>query len=347
MSLLEVHDLRVAYDVRDAHGRAARLRAVDGVSLAVEPGESVGVVGESGCGKTTLGQAVLRLVPIASGRVVFDGEDVSALRGANLKRFRRRAQMVFQDPFGSLNPRLSVGGAIEEVLAVHRLAPRRDRRSRARDLFRQVGLDPVYVDRYPHEFSGGQRQRIGIARALALDPALIIADEPVSALDVSVQVQILNLMKDLQSQRGLAYLFIAHDLAVVRYMCRRILVMYLGVVMESGGGDELFRRPAHPYTEALISAVPDVDRGLEGGDSRRIILKGDVPSAMQVPSGCRFHPRCPRAEAICASQAPEPREVSPGHRSACHFAERLFASSAGAATGTGRDAAGSPPPAAR
>ena len=303
------------------------VRAVDGVTMGVARGESVGLVGESGCGKSTLGRAILKLEKITSGVVLFEGEDVSALKGERLRHLRRRAQMVFQDPFGSLNPRLSVGHAITEVLKVHGAGRSAERWARAAELFRAVGLDESYLRRYPHEFSGGQRQRIGIARALAVKPALLIADEPVSALDVSVQVQILNLMKDLRKAMDLSYLFVAHDLAVVRYVCDRILVMYLGRIVESAPADGLYRRPAHPYTEALLSAVPDVDKGLrsrKGKGGGRIVLKGDIPSATKVIPGCPFHPRCPRAQGRCRQEEPPLREVAPGRLSACHFAEDLL-----------------------
>ncbi len=323
MPLLEVNNLKVYFKV--PHG-TKELRAVDGVTFFVEKGESVGLVGESGCGKTTVGNAVIGLVPTLEGTVLFDGGSTTGLRGKRLKFFRRRAQMVFQDPFGSLNPRMSVGSAISEVLKVHGLAGDRKKRAcRVAELLKAVGLESEYASRYPHEFSGGQRQRIGIARALALNPSLIIADEPVSALDVSVQVQILNLMKNLQKERNLAYLFIAHDLAVVRYMCDRILVMYLGKIVESATADELFLHPAHPYTEALLSAVPDVDKGLRGrkGGARRIVLKGDVPSPVERIPGCPFHPRCHRARDICREKAPETKAVGAGHVSVCHFAEKM------------------------
>ena len=322
--LLEVRDLQVYF------GQAKRpVRAVDGVSFTVGQGESVGLVGESGCGKSTLGRAILRLEKIHSGQILFDGVDVASLKGRALKAFRKRMQMIFQDPYGSLNPRMSVGGALEEVLQVHRLGRRADRKEKTAELFKSVGLDPAYLRRYPHEFSGGQRQRIGIARALSLEPSLIVADEPVSALDVSVQVQILNLMKDLQQKFNLAYLFVAHDLAVVRYVCNRIMVMYLGRMVETSGADDLYWHPAHPYTEALLSAVPDVDKGLRtrAQKQKRIVLKGDVPSAAQVIPGCPFHPRCPRARTICSAEVPDLRMVGDGRKSACHFAEEVMKSS--------------------
>ncbi|MBI2437274.1 MAG: ABC transporter ATP-binding protein [Lentisphaerae bacterium] len=319
MSLLEITDLQVRF--KAGHGR--EVRAVDGVSLTVAQGESVGLVGESGCGKTTLGNAVVRLAPAKQGQILFENQDVLALGRRDLFRYRRRAQMIFQDPYGSLNPRLAVGAAIEECLAVHRLGRRDERRQRVRDLLQTVGLEPDYAERYPHEFSGGQRQRVGIARALALDPIFIVADEPVSALDVSVQAQILNLLKDLQLSRGLAYLFIAHDLAVVRYMCERVLVMYFGRIVEAAEADELFAHPAHPYTRALLNAVPDIDRGLRAARERSTVAQGEVPSVTASVEGCSFHPRCPYAEELCRRQAPEERELGPGHSSRCHFAGKL------------------------
>ena len=319
--IVEVRDVRVYYGAR-----RRPLRAVDGVSLTIGHGESVGLVGESGCGKSTLGRAILRLEPLHSGQILYEGADVTKLSGRRLKEFRRKAQMIFQDPFGSLNPRMSVGQAIEEVLLVHGERDAEARRGRVAELFRAVGLDPAYQRRYPHEFSGGQRQRIGIARALAVNPALLIADEPVSALDVSVQVQILNLMKDLKQAMNLSYLFVAHDLAVVRYVSDRIVVMYLGKVVESALSSALYTRAAHPYTEALLSAVPDVDRGLKArrGQSNRIVLKGDIPSATQTVPGCPFHPRCHRAQARCGKEIPALREIGDGRQSACHFAEEVL-----------------------
>jgi len=320
MPLLEINNLHVRFSA--GHGR--EVRAVNGVSLAVEHGESVGLVGESGCGKSTLGNAVLRLVSVQAGAIRFEDKDVLTLARRDLFHYRRRSQMIFQDPYGSLNPRLSVGAAIEECLAVHRLGNRAERKRRVRDLLQTVGLEPEYAGRYPHEFSGGQRQRIGIARALALDPVFVVADEPVSALDVSVQAQILNLLKDLQQARGLAYLFIAHDLAVVRYMCDRILVMYAGAIVEAADADALFACPAHPYTQALLSAVPDVEKELRAraAGARREIVQGEVPTVTSAVAGCPFHPRCPHAQELCRAQLPDEREVGPGHMSRCHFAAR-------------------------
>lgn len=330
MSLLDVQNLKVYFK-----GRAGMndVRAVDNVSLDIEKGESLGLVGESGCGKSTLGNAVVKLLPATEGRILYNGADTAHITGAELKDYRRHVQMIFQDPFGSLNPRMPVGEAIVEVLKVHKVKPTEPCKNlndywlmKVRDGFSDVGLDPDYVFRYPHEFSGGQRQRIGIARALALHPSLIVADEPVSALDVSVQVQILNLMKDLKDRYQLSYLFIAHDLAVVRYMCERVKVMYLGRIVESAPAAEIFSKPAHPYTQALLSAVPDVDKGLRSRHKKegRIILKGDVPSPSARISGCPFHPRCHRVKSICSSEEPLVTELSKDHTARCHFAKEFF-----------------------
>ena len=320
--ILDVKDLSVHFTSTTGFMKKTCLRAVDGVSFSMIKGESLGLVGESGCGKTTLGRTILRLIPATSGEVRFNGSDVLAFNGSQLRAFRQSAQMIFQDPYDSLNPRLSVNSVLREVLHIHKTVPAQDATARVTELLVSVGLNPAYAMRYPHEFSGGQRQRIGIARALAVNPSLIVADEPVSALDVSVQVQILNLMKDLQRTLGLSYLFVAHDLAVVRYMCDRILVMYLGRIVEAARTSDLFERPSHPYTRALISAVPDIDKGLasSGGGSSRIVLKGDVPSATQTIPGCPFHPRCPVVQPICKTGLPPTVTVSAGHTAVCHFA---------------------------
>ncbi|HLI11172.1 MAG TPA: oligopeptide/dipeptide ABC transporter ATP-binding protein [Alphaproteobacteria bacterium] len=315
--LLEVRDLKVWFAVRGGlFSRAgASVKAVDDVSFHVEAGEVVGLVGESGSGKTTAGRAVLRLVDPTAGAVVFDGQDVSRMSPRALRAFRRKAQPIFQDPFASLNPRLRVEQIVAEPLVVHGLANgRRARRDRVAELLSLVGLAPDHMSRYPHEFSGGQRQRIGIARALAVGPVFIVADEPVSALDVSIQAQIVNLLRDLQERLGLALLFIAHDLAVVEYISDRIVVMYLGKIMEHGPSQELCRSPKHPYTEALLSAVPVPDPERKG---KRIVLTGDIPSPMNPPSGCVFRTRCPYAIADCAKVVPELREVAPGRFKAC------------------------------
>ena len=320
MPLLEVQNLCVHFRVKPGvFARATgSVKAVEDVSLTVAAGEAVGLVGESGCGKTTLGRASLRLIEPTSGCVRFDGEDITTLPAKELRARRRQFQMIFQDPFSSLNPRLTVGQSLGEALDIHRLAPdRAARTARIGELLRSVGLVPEHAERYPHEFSGGQRQRIGIARALAVEPRLIVCDEPVSALDVSVQAQVINLLQDLQRDHGLAYLFISHDLAVVEHLCQRVVVMYLGRVVEVGDTREVCRAPKHPYTQALLSAVPVVD---PDSKRRRIVLGGDVPSPMDPPSGCPFHPRCPVAEARCQTEVPLLRAVVPGRWAACHLA---------------------------
>ena len=321
MPLLEVRHLKVHFPVK--HGVFSRVnawvKAVDDVSLTVAPGETVGLVGESGCGKTTLGRAIIRLLEPTAGSVTFEGEDITTLDGAALRARRRRFQMIFQDPVGSLNPRMTVGQIIGEALDIHGLAAdEQAREARIGQLLKDVGLNPQHAQRYPHEFSGGQRQRIGIARALAVEPKLIVCDEPVSALDVSVQAQIINLLQDLQREHGLAYLFIAHDLAVVEHISHRVVVMYLGKVVETAASKAVVTQPKHPYTQALLSAVPVVD---PDSKRQRIVLPGDVPSPINPPSGCPFHPRCPVAEARCKTEVPTLREVSAGHFAACHLAK--------------------------
>ena len=321
MNLLEVKNLKVHYPVK--HGLFSQVRhhvkAVDDVSFTIQPGETLGLVGESGCGKTTLGRAIVKLVEPTAGSILFEGEDIAQLSGAELRARRRKFQMIFQDPYGSLNPRMTVSQIIGEAIDIHKLAESTSARTmRILELLKAVGLDPIHAQRYPHEFSGGQRQRIGIARALAVEPKLIVCDEPVSALDVSVQAQIINLLQDLQQQRGLAYLFIAHDLAVVEHISRRVMVMYLGKVVELAEAKAIISAPKHPYTQALISAVPEVD---PDSKRKRIVLPGDVPSPIHPPTGCPFHPRCPVAQLPrCQAEIPPLREVTPGHWAACHFA---------------------------
>ena len=318
MALLEVEDLKVYYPVRGGWFRPKRyLRAVDGVSFSLEAGETLGLVGESGCGKSTLGRALVRLENPAAGRVMLDGRDMAALKGRELRRARKNFQMIFQDPYGSLNPRLTIFQALDEVLALHFRLNRAERLERAAALLERVGLTAEALNRYPHQFSGGQRQRIGIARALAAEPRFIVADEPVSALDVSVQASIINLLDDIRRETRTGFLFIAHDLAVVEHISSRILVMYLGHVVEEAPARELVGSPRHPYTQALLSAVPTLD----ANGRKRIVLPGDVPSPLSPPSGCPFHPRCPRSQPKCAAEAPP--LVSPdgsARRCACFFA---------------------------
>ena len=314
--LLVVEDLVKHFPVRSGvFGRqAGAVRAVDGLSLCVPRGKTLSLVGESGSGKTTAGRTILRLIEPTAGRVVFDGVDVASLDRRAMRQLRKRMQIIFQDPYGSLNPRMTVYSVLAEALRVHAVVPAKGRRARVYELLDLVGLPPEAADRYPHEFSGGQRQRIGIARALAVEPELIVADEPVSALDVSIQAQILNLLMDLQEKLGLTYLFIGHDLSVVRHISDEVAVMYLGKIVESGSVSDIFDHPIHPYTKALLSAAPTL--GAEAGHER-ILLRGDVPSPLNPPSGCHFHPRCPDAEARCAQENPRFVEVAGSHRVAC------------------------------
>jgi len=302
-------------------GGAGIVKAVDGVSFEIHRGETLGLVGESGCGKTTTGRCILRLEPPTSGEVVFEGRDMSKLSDAELRGLRRRMQVIFQDPYSSLNPRMTVGQIISEPLGVHGIVPdRAARAARVQDLLRHAGLLPAMARRYPHELSGGQRQRVGIARALAMEPSLIICDEPVSALDVSIQAQIINLLEELQAEFGLTYLFVAHDLSVVRHISDRIAVMYVGQLVELAPTDAIFRQPQHPYTAALMRAVPVADPRVRTTDG---ILGGEVPSPAAPPSGCYFHPRCRHAIARCRVEAPELREISPGHFTRCHLAGEM------------------------
>ena len=299
------------------------VRAVDGISFDVKRGETLGLVGESGCGKSTTGRSILQLYRPTSGEVNFDGVDLVKLKGEDLRKMRRKMQMIFQDPYASLNPRMTVGEIVGEPLLVHNISSVKETNERVKQLLEVVNLNPSFSTRYPHEFSGGQRQRIGVARALALQPSFIVCDEPISALDVSIQAQVVNLLEELQEQFNLTYLFIAHDLSMVRHISDRVAVMYLGVIVELTTRDELYNHPLHPYAQALLSAVPIPDPVAEA-TRRRTILEGDVPSPANPPSGCRFRTRCPIAEAVCAESRPEFREIRPGHFVACFFAERFL-----------------------
>lgn len=320
--LLEVHKVKKYFPLKKKmfSKKQEFVKAVDDVSFFVNKGETLSIVGESGCGKSTTGRVLMKLLNPTEGKIIFEGQDITNLNDEQIRPFRKEFQMIFQDPYASLNPRLTVKEIIEEPLIVHNF-PKENRTARIEELLEVVGLNKYHSDRYPHEFSGGQRQRIGIARALAVHPKLIIADEPVSALDVSIQSQILNLLKDLQEQYELTYIFIAHDLSVVEHISDRVGVMYLGRIVELSSRDELFANPRHPYTKALLSAVPIPDPTVK---RERIILKGDIPSPTNPPSGCTFHTRCPFAQQECKERVPEFREITKGSFVACHFAEELY-----------------------
>jgi oligopeptide transport system ATP-binding protein len=318
--LVEVRNLKKHFPIKAGiifQREVAAVKAVDGVSFDIYEGETLGLVGESGCGKSTTGRTILQLYRATEGSVKFEGQELTTLKGESLRKMRRKMQMVFQDPYASLNPRMSVGRIVAEPLVVHNIGTKKEREERVAELLELVGLNPYFVRRYPHEFSGGQRQRIGLARSLALNPNFIVADEPISALDVSIQAQVVNLLERLQEDLGLTYLFIAHDLSMVRHLCNRVAVMYLGRIVEVAESEELYTNPLHPYTQALLSAVPVPDPVVEE-KRQRIILKGDVPSPINPPMGCNFNTRCPVSVDVCYDQDPELIEVLPDHWVACH-----------------------------
>lgn len=313
--LIEVKNLKKYFNV----GNRAVLKAVDNVSFFIRQGETLGLVGESGCGKSTAGRTIIKLYEPTSGQIIFNGEDISKLKGKQIKKYTKKAQMIFQDPYASLNPRMTVGDIIGEGIDIHKLYTGKDRTDKIYEMLSTVGLNHEHASRFPHEFSGGQRQRIGIARALAIEPQFIVCDEPISALDVSIQAQVINLLMKLQRDKNLTYLFIAHDLSMVKHISDRVIVMYLGNMMELAKSNELYTNPLHPYTQALMSAIPIADPEIEH-KRERIILKGDVPSPINPPSGCKFRTRCRYAKDICAQEIPEFREIETGHYVACHFA---------------------------
>jgi oligopeptide transport system ATP-binding protein len=324
--LMHVKDLVKHFPIHQGiivQRQVGAVRAVDGISFDVHEGETLGLVGESGCGKSTTGRTILQLYRPTSGEVNFGGVNLVTLKGESLRKMRRKMQMIFQDPYASLNPRMTVGEIVGEALVVHHVAAGRDVQQRVEHLLELVGLNPSFANRFPHEFSGGQRQRIGVARALALQPSFIVCDEPISALDVSIQAQVVNLLEELQDQFHLTYLFIAHDLSMVRHISDRVAVMYLGVIVELASRNEIYLSPLHPYTQALLSAVPIPDPFAEA-QRKRVILEGDVPSPVNPPSGCRFRTRCPIAKPLCAESRPEFRELKPGHFVACHFADQFI-----------------------
>lgn len=321
-NLLEVKNLKKYFPVKAGVFKrtVAHVKAVDDISFTVKEGETLGLVGESGCGKSTTGRTILRLLEATEGKVIFDGKSIMDLDKKDMRAVRRDMQIIFQDPYASLNPRMTVADIVGEPLDIHKLAKnKQERNEKVKEILENVGLGEEYMSRYPHEFSGGQRQRIGVARALAVDPKLIIADEPVSALDVSVQAQVVNLLQDLQKEYGLTYLFIAHDLSVVKHISDRVAVMYLGKIVELTDKKELFKNPIHPYTQSLLSAIPEADPKKK---KDRIVLKGDVPSPVDPPSGCRFHPRCPKAFEPCSVKEPEFKEYGDGHFAACHLLDK-------------------------
>ncbi|HVN68115.1 MAG TPA: dipeptide ABC transporter ATP-binding protein [Candidatus Binatia bacterium] len=321
-ALVDVKDLVKYFPIHAGlmSRHVADVRAVDGVSFTIEEGETLGLVGESGSGKTTIGRLLLRLLVATKGEIIFEGRNVLAMGRTEIRRLRRSIQIIFQDPFASLNPRMTVGEIVAEPLRIHAIASGKDADARVRELLQLVGLQPYHANRYPHEFSGGQRQRIGVARALAVDPKFIVCDEPVSALDVSIQAQVINLLEDLQAKFKLTYLFIAHDLSVVRHISTRVAVMYVGKIVETAGRNDLYENPLHPYTQALLSAIPIPDPAVEQR-RKRVVLTGDIPSPVNPPAGCRFHTRCPVAFERCSVEEPALREYAPGHVAACHWVE--------------------------
>ena len=326
--LLRVHDLKMHFPITRGiilQKRVGSIKAVDGISFDLMRGETLGLVGESGCGKSTTGRAILQLYEPTAGEVIFEGQDLTKINSGDLRRMRRRMQMIFQDPYASLNPRMTVGSIVGEPLEVHKIGgSRREQQQRVQELLEIVGLNPYFINRYPHEFSGGQRQRIGVARALAVNPSFIVCDEPISALDVSIQAQVINLLEDLQNELGLTYLFIAHDLSVVRHISDRIAVMYLGKIVELADREVLYENPLHPYTQALLSAVPIPDPQIEK-KRQRIILEGDVPSPADPPTGCNFNTRCPQVMDICHQYEPSFTDVGDGHYVACFLNDQVKA----------------------
>ena len=321
-NLIEVTGLSKYFPIHSGllSRHVADVKAVDGVDFSIKPGETLGLVGESGSGKTTVGRVILRLLPATGGEVCFEGRNVLTLGREEVRKLRKEMQIIFQDPFASLNPRMTVGDIVGEPIRIHHIAAGKAVENRVQELLRLVGLQPYHANRYPHEFSGGQRQRVGIARALAVNPKFIVCDEPVSALDVSIQAQVINLLEDLQKQLGLTYLFIAHDLSVVRHISTRVAVMYVGKIIELANRDDLYENPLHPYTQALLSAIPIPDPHVERR-RKRIVLTGDIPSPVNPPSGCRFHTRCPIAYDRCSVEVPAFNEYAPGHFAACHWVE--------------------------
>ncbi len=314
--LLKAEDVKQYFTVKKAKGKKATLKAVDGITIDIYKGETFGLVGESGCGKSTLGKVFLRLYPLTGGRIEFHGEDISHHKGKALKDFRMKTQMIFQDPSSCLNPRRKIKDILTEPYVIHKMYDKAEREHKAKELCDMVGLSRIYLDRYPHEMSGGQKQRVGIARAIALKPELIVCDEPVSALDVSIQAQVINLLEDLQKKFDLTYIFISHNLSVVKHCCQRIGVMYLGRIVELAPSDRIYDNALHPYTKALISAIPTIDE--DGETKERIMLAGDLPSPIDPPGGCAFHTRCPYATEKCRTERPELKEIEPGHFAACH-----------------------------